>query len=139
MKLFYHYPLIINSEPTTTNYSSFKSQVSKAGLINITNPNNFPINITINIGSSRLYLSLAEKQAENFYLPEGAYNYTCWIPNPSSMNSLSPLTIDYKNQIPLSDADYLYKPLKQIVVSSKLENTLILPDITAFYTGTISK
>ena len=139
VKLFYHYPLIINSEPTTTNYSSFKSQVSKAGLINITNPNNFPINITINIGSSRLYLSLAEKQAENFYLPEGAYNYTCWIPNPSSMNSLSPLTIDYKNQIPLSDADYLYKPLKQIVVSSKLENTLILPDITAFNTGTISK
>lgn len=139
VKLFYHYPLTINSESDTANYPGIIKPLSKAGRINITNPNTFPIHITINIGSSRLYIPIAAHQAENFYLPEGAYSYTCWIPGASSIKSLSPHTIDYQNQIPHIDIDYIYKPLKQIVVSSKLENTLILPDISAFNTGTISK
>ncbi len=139
VKLFYHYPLTINSESDTANYPGIIIPRSKAGRINITNPNTFPIYITINIGSSRLYIPIAAHQAENFYLPEGAYSYTCWIPGALSIKSLSPRTIDYQNQIPLLDTDYIYKPLKQIVVSSKLENTLILPDISAFNTGTTSK
>ena len=139
VKLFYHYPLIINSESDTANYPGIIKPRSKAGRINITNPNTFTIQITITVGSSRLYISIAANQAENFYLPEGAYNYTCWIPGASSIKLLSPRTIDYQNQIPLLDTDYIYKPLKQIVVSSKLENTLILPDISAFNTGTTSK
>ena len=139
VKLFYHYPLTINSESDTANYPGIIKPRSKAGRINITNPNTFTIHITINIGSSRLYIPITAHQAENFYLPEGAYGYTCWIPGDSSIKSLSPRTIDYQNQIPLLDTDYIYKPLKQIVVSSKLENTLILPDISAFNTGTISK
>jgi len=139
VQLFHHYPLKINSESNTTNYPSTIKPRSKAGRINITNPNTFTIHITINIGSSRFYISIAENQAEYFYLPEGAYSYTCWIAGGSPIKSLSPHTIDYKNQIPLTDADYVYKPLKQIVVSSKLENTLILPDISAFNTGTTSK
>ena len=139
VKLFYHYPLTINSESDTANYPGIIKPRSKAGRINITNPNTFPIHITINIGSSRLYIPITAHQAENFYLPEGAYGYTCWIPGDSSIKSLSPRTIDYQNQIPLLDTEYIYKPLKQIVVSSKLENTLILPDISAFNTGTISK
>ena len=139
VKLFYHYPLTINSESDTANYPGIIKPLSKAGRINITNPNTFPIHITINIGSSRLYIPIAAHQAENFYLPEGAYSYTCWIAGDSSIKSLSPRTIDYQNQIPLLDTEYIYKPLKQIVVSSKLENTLILPDISAFNTGTTSK
>lgn len=139
VKLFYHYPLTINSESDTANYLGITKPRSKAGRINITNPNTFPIQITITIGSSRLYISIAANQAENFYLPEGAYSYTCWIPGASSIKSLSPRTIDYQNQIPLLDTDYIYKPLKQIVVSSKLENTLILPGMSAFNTGTTSK
>ena len=139
VKLFYHYPLTINSESDTANYPGIIKPLSKAGRINITNPNTFPIHITINIGSSRLYIPITAHQAENFYLPEGAYGYTCWIPGDSSIKSLSPRTIDYQNQIPHLDTDYIYKPLKQIVVSSKLENTLILPDISAFNTGTTSK
>ena len=139
VKLFYHYPLTINSELDTANYPGINKPRSKAGRINITNPNTFPIQITITIGSSRLYISIAANQAENFYLPEGAYSYTCWIPGASSIKSISPRTIDYQNQIPLLDTDYIYKPLKQIVVSSKLENTLILPGMSAFNTGTTSK
>jgi len=139
VKLFYHYPLKINSESNTRNYQSTTKPRSKAGRINITNPNTFTIHITINIGSSRFYICIAANQAENFYLPEGSYSYTCWIASGSPIKSLSPHTIDYKNQIPLTDADYVYKPLKQIVVSSKLENTLILPDISVFNTGTIYK
>jgi hypothetical protein len=139
VKLFHHYPLKINSESNTTNYPSTTKPHSKAGRINLTNPDTFPIHITINIGSSRFYISLAANQAENFYLPEGAYSYTCWIGGTSPIKSLSPHTIDYKNQIPLTDADYIYKSLKQIVVSSKLENTLILPDISVFNTGTTYK
>ena len=139
VKLFHHYPLKINSESNTTNYPSTIKLRSKAGRINITNPNTFPIHITINIGNSRFYISIAENQAENFYLPEVAYSYTCWIGGTSLIKSLSPNTIDYKNQIPLADADYIYKSLKQIIVSSKLENTLILPDISVFNIGTISK
>ena len=139
VKLFYHYPLTINSESDTANYPGIIKPRSKAGRINITNPNTFTIHITINIGSSRLYIPITAHQAENFYLPEGAYGYTCWIPGDSSIKSLSPRTIDYQNQIPLLDTEYIYKPLKQIVVSSKLENTLILPDISAFNTGTTSK
>ena len=139
VKLFYHYPLTINSESDTANYPGIIKPRSKAGRINITNPNTFPIHITINIGSSRLYIPIAANRAENFYLPEGAYSYTCWMPCASSIKSLSPRTIDYQNQIPLLDTEYIYKPLKQIVVSSKLENTLILPDISAFNTGTTSK
>jgi hypothetical protein len=139
VKLFHHYPLKINAETNTIIYPSTTKPRSKAGRINITNPNTFTIHITINIGSSRFYISIAANQAENFYLPEGSYSYTCWIASGSPIKSLSPHTIDYKNQIPLTDADYVYKPLKQIVVSSKLENTLILPDISAFNTGTIFK
>ena len=139
VKLFYHYPLTINSESDTANYPAIIKPRSKAGRINITNPNAFSIQITINIESSRLYIIIAANQAENFYLPEGAYSYTCWIPGASSIKSLSPLTIDYQKQIPHLDTDYIYKPLKQIIVSSKLENTLILPDISAFNTGTTSK
>lgn len=139
VKLFYHYPLTINSKSDTVNYQGIIKPRSKAGRINITNPNTFPIYITINIGSSRLYIPIDANQAENFYLPEEAYSYTCWIPGASSIKSLSPRTIDYQNQIPLLDTDYIYKPLKQIVVSFKLENTLILPNISAFNTGTIFK
>ena len=139
VRLFHHYPLKINSESNTTNYPSTTKPRSKAGLINITNPNTFPIHIAINIGSSRFYISIAENKAENFYLPEGAYSYTCWIGGTLPIKLLSPHTIDYKNQIPLADADYIYTSLKQIVVSSKLENTLILPDISVFNTGTTSK
>jgi len=139
VKLFHHYPLKVNAETNTIIYPSTTKPRSKAGRINITNPNTFTIHITINIGSSRFYISIAKNKAEIFYLPEGAYSYTCWIAGGSTIKSLSPHTIDYKNQIPLTDADYIYKPLKQIVVSSKLENTLILPDIPAFNTGTTSK
>ena len=139
VKLFHHYPLKINAETNTIIYPSTTKPRSKAGRINITNPNTFTIHITINIGSSRFYISIAANQAENFYLPEGSYSYTCWIANGSPIKSLSPHTIDYKNQIPLADADYIYTSLKQIVVSSKLENTLILPDISVFNTGTTSK
>jgi hypothetical protein len=139
VKLFHHYPLKVNAETNTIIYPSTTKPRSKAGRINITNPNTFPIHITINIGISRFYISIAENQSENFYLPEGAYSYTCWIGGTLPIKSLSPHTIDYKNQIPLTIADYIYKPLKQIVVISKLENTLILPDISVFNTGIISK
>ncbi len=139
VKPFRQYPLINDNKKTNNNPSYSTQPLVKTGRINTINPNTFTINITINIGSSRLFLSLKANSTESFYLPEGEYNYICWIPNSHSTFSLSPREIDYQKQIPVTDPEYIYKPIKPFIVSLKLENILILPDITSFNTGLISK
>ena len=139
VKPFCQYPLINDNKKTNNNPSYSTQPLVKTGRLNTINPNTFTINITINIGSSRLFLSLKANSTESFYLPEGEYNYICWIPNSHSTFSLSPREIDYQKQIPVTDPEYIYKPIKPFMVSLKLENILILPDITSFNTGIISK
>ena len=136
---FYQYPLINDNRKTNNNPPYGIHPLIKAGRINTINPNTFTINISINIGSSQFFLSLKGNSTESFYLPEGGYSYICWIPNSYSIFSLSPHEINYQKQIPVTDPEYIYTPLKPLVVSLKLENTLILPDIKAFNTGIISK
>lgn len=139
VRLFHQYPLINDNTKTNNTLSDSIGPLIKAGRINIINPNAFTTNISITIGSSRFFLSLKANSTESFYLPEGEYGYMCWVPNSNSTFLLSPREIDYQKQIPVTDPEYIYKPIKPLVVSLKLENTLILPDITSFNTEIISK
>lgn len=139
VRLFHQYPLINDNKKTNNTLSDSIDPLIKAGRINIINPNTFTTNISITIGSSEFFLSLKANSTESFYLPEGGYSYICWVPNSYSTFLLSPHEIDYQKQIPVTDPEYIYKPIKPLVVSLKLENTLILPDITSFNTGIISK
>ena len=139
VRLFHQYPLINDNIKTNNTLSDSIDPLIKAGRINIINPNTFTTNISITIGSSQFFLSLKANSTESFYLPEGGYDYICWVPNSYSTFLLSPHEIDYQKQIPVTDPEYIYKPIKPLVVSLKLENTLILPDITSFNTGIISK
>lgn len=136
VSIYTHYPFSVENSVIKRNT---KSNLIKTGMMILSNPNLFTINTSITIGMSQLFISLPPNSKEQFYLPEGGYGYFSWIPNTNQTVTLSPNTIDYKIQLPLSEIDLIYKPEKQMVVSSKLENTLILPDITAFNTGTTSK
>ena len=136
VSIYTHYPFSAGNNVIQRNT---KSNLIKTGMITLSNPNLFTINTSIAIGMSQLFITLPPNSKETFYLPEGGYSYFSWVPNTNLTFTLSANTIDYKIQLPLNDIDLIYKSEKQIVVSSKLENTLILPDITAFNTGTTSK
>jgi hypothetical protein len=136
VSIYTHYPFSAGNNVIQRNT---KSNLIKTGMITLSNPNLFTINTSITIGMSQLFITQPPNSKETFYLPEGGYSYFSWVPNTNLTFTLSANTIDYKIQLPLNDIDLMYKSEKQIVVSSKLENTLILPDITAFNTGTTSK
>ena len=107
----------------------------KTGLLTIRNPNKYTIYNSIDIGLSQFIVKVEGNSSDSFYLPEGSYNIMSWIPNLNTNNSLSPNIIDYQNQIPLDNREMIFKPKNSVIVSSKLDNTLILPEINSFNTG----
>ena len=108
---------------------------SNTGLLSILNPNPFTIYSTIYIGNSRILIQLKPKSKDSIYLPEGNYKFLCWIQNPQSKDELQPSFINYTQQTPLNESDLIYKPKNGVSLSNKLDNTLILPSITAFNSG----
>ena len=73
--------------------------------------------------------------------PEGEYFFYSWINNTVPKENFSVTTLDaydFKNNKPLNDPESFHVQQKQVRVSLKLQNTLILPTMDMYNKGIIS-